>query len=408
MALTRSAPASRRLVGAASGQLDRAGGVDDRRRHLQRLAGDRSIAALELLAGMPGPPGRGPRRDARARRRAARRGPRAGRRGGGRDGRPARGGRRRAQGRAIAAGRRDAGLCAGGGSRRSRTGTAALDALDGAARAWRRGARQGVARHRAGPARRRAARRARRARAAPDDRRADPGPAAGVRARRDPDAAVHPAAADDRLRQADPRGGPGQPHGQAGHADDGRGADHRRRRRCSPAPRAGRREGGIYRPARRRSPASACSAPSTTTSTRKTGEGIRVRQKLLWQVVVRGRRRLPDPADVRDHRDPVPFVGDVVVDPAVYVVFAAFAIVAAQQRRQHHRRPRRPRRRDADLRVRRVPDHRAAQRAGPAEPGVPVRADHRGAARASCGSTSTRPRSSWAIRGRCRSARRWR
>ena len=32
-----------------------------------------------------------------------------------------------------------------------------------------------------------------------------------------------------------------------------------------------------------------------------------------------------------------------------------------------------------------------------------MRADHRRAARASCGSTSTRPRSSWATRARCRS-----
>ena len=44
----------------------------------------------------------------------------------------------------------------------------------------------------------------------------------------------------------------------------------------------------------------------------------------------------------------------------------------------------------------------------PAEPRPALRAHHRGDCSASCGSTSTRPRSSWATRARCRSGRRWR
>ena len=73
-----------------------------------------------------------------------------------------------------------------------------------------------------------------------------------------------------------------------------------------------------------------------------------------------------------------------------------------QQRREHHRRARRPGRRDAHLRLRRLHDHRPAQRAAPAEPGPALRAHHRRDCSASCGSTSTRRRSSWATRARCR------
>ena len=73
------------------------------------------------------------------------------------------------------------------------------------------------------------------------------------------------------------------------------------------------------------------------------------------------------------------------------------------ERREHHGRPRRPGGRDAGVRVRLVPDHRPAQRARAAQHGLPVRPDHRRACSGSCGSTSIRPRCSWATRGRWRS-----
>ena len=59
-----------------------------------------------------------------------------------------------------------------------------------------------------------------------------------------------------------------------------------------------------------------------------TGEGIRIRQKLLWQIVVAGfiAYQVQDTYDIRTLT--VPFVGDVAVEPALYVLFAAFAIVA--------------------------------------------------------------------------------
>ena len=133
----------------------------------------------------------------------------------------------------------------------------------------------------------------------------------------------------------------------------------------------------------------------------RTGEGIRARQKLLWQTVValfvawqiqNTYQITGDPGPVRRRRGRS--------SPVVYVAFAAFAIVAASN--------------GVNLTdgldglaggtlvfafvV--VPDHRPPQRPGPAEHRVPVRADHRRAARASCGSTSTRPRCSWATRAR--------
>jgi phospho-N-acetylmuramoyl-pentapeptide-transferase len=61
----------------------------------------------------------------------------------------------------------------------------------------------------------------------------------------------------------------------------------------------------------------------------KTGEGIRARQKLIWQTVVALRRRVADPADLRDHglRRPVHRRRHHRARP--YILFAAFAIVAA-------------------------------------------------------------------------------
>jgi phospho-N-acetylmuramoyl-pentapeptide-transferase len=61
----------------------------------------------------------------------------------------------------------------------------------------------------------------------------------------------------------------------------------------------------------------------------RTGEGIRARQKLLWQSVVAlaVAWQIQQTYGLTGFR--VPFVGDVIIDPWVYVFFAAFAIVAA-------------------------------------------------------------------------------
>jgi phospho-N-acetylmuramoyl-pentapeptide-transferase len=61
----------------------------------------------------------------------------------------------------------------------------------------------------------------------------------------------------------------------------------------------------------------------------KTGEGIRVRQKLLWQSVVALVAAFQIHSTYQITAIRVPFVGDVAIDPAVYIFFAAFAIVAA-------------------------------------------------------------------------------
>jgi phospho-N-acetylmuramoyl-pentapeptide-transferase len=61
----------------------------------------------------------------------------------------------------------------------------------------------------------------------------------------------------------------------------------------------------------------------------RTGEGIRARQKLLWQIVlsVAVAWQIQSTYNITAIR--VPFIGDVAVAPQVYVPFAAFAIVAA-------------------------------------------------------------------------------
>ena len=61
----------------------------------------------------------------------------------------------------------------------------------------------------------------------------------------------------------------------------------------------------------------------------RTGEGIRARQKLLWQSVVAlvVAYQIQNTYQITGIR--VPFVGDVAIDPLVYIFFAAFAIVAA-------------------------------------------------------------------------------
>jgi phospho-N-acetylmuramoyl-pentapeptide-transferase len=61
----------------------------------------------------------------------------------------------------------------------------------------------------------------------------------------------------------------------------------------------------------------------------KTGEGIRVRQKLIWQVVFAVAAAFLIQRTYAIDQIAVPFVGAVFIDPAVYVAFAAFAIIAA-------------------------------------------------------------------------------
>jgi phospho-N-acetylmuramoyl-pentapeptide-transferase len=61
----------------------------------------------------------------------------------------------------------------------------------------------------------------------------------------------------------------------------------------------------------------------------RTGEGIRVRQKLIWQVVVAFVAAWQIQRTYAITAIAVPFVGAVPIDPAVYVAFAAFAIIAA-------------------------------------------------------------------------------
>ena len=61
----------------------------------------------------------------------------------------------------------------------------------------------------------------------------------------------------------------------------------------------------------------------------RTGEGIRARQKLLWQTVVAlfVAYQIQSTYEITAIR--VPFVGDVGINPVVYIFFGAFAIVAA-------------------------------------------------------------------------------
>ena len=96
---------------------------------------------------------------------------------------------------------------------------------------------------------------------------------------------------------------------------------------------------------------------------------------------LRGRRRVPDPEHLRDRPDrgAVHWLRD---DRPVGVRrVRGVRDHRGGQWREHHRRPRWPRRRDARVRVRRVRVRGAAQRADAAEPGRPVRADRRRAAR---------------------------
>jgi phospho-N-acetylmuramoyl-pentapeptide-transferase len=61
----------------------------------------------------------------------------------------------------------------------------------------------------------------------------------------------------------------------------------------------------------------------------RTGEGISARQKLLWQTVVAVFVAWQIQSTYAISGIRVPFVGDVLIPPYIYVPFAAFAIVAA-------------------------------------------------------------------------------
>ena len=129
--------------------------------------------------------------------------------------------------------------------------------------------------------------------------------------------------------------GPGDPPRQARHADDGRPADHRRRRSrlfllLARPPEA------ATSPRSRRWLSSGCLGAFDDYLNARTGEGIRVRQKLMWQVVSRssprtrssGRTTSPDRGAVRRQG---------AIDARIYVLFAAFAIVAAGNGIGEHR-----------------------------------------------------------------------
>jgi len=61
----------------------------------------------------------------------------------------------------------------------------------------------------------------------------------------------------------------------------------------------------------------------------KTGEGISARQKMLWLIVVAAVAAYQIQSTYAIESIAVPFVGTVMIHPALYIVFAAFAIIAA-------------------------------------------------------------------------------
>jgi len=60
----------------------------------------------------------------------------------------------------------------------------------------------------------------------------------------------------------------------------------------------------------------------------RTGEGIRIRQKLLWQIAASLFIAYQIQTTYNIRTLAVPFLGDVHIEPFVFIVFAAFAIVA--------------------------------------------------------------------------------
>jgi phospho-N-acetylmuramoyl-pentapeptide-transferase len=61
----------------------------------------------------------------------------------------------------------------------------------------------------------------------------------------------------------------------------------------------------------------------------KTGEGITVRQKMLWLVVFAVAAAYQIQTTYAIDRIGVPFIGFVMIDPWIYIAFASFAIIAA-------------------------------------------------------------------------------
>jgi phospho-N-acetylmuramoyl-pentapeptide-transferase len=62
----------------------------------------------------------------------------------------------------------------------------------------------------------------------------------------------------------------------------------------------------------------------------RTGEGIRVRQKLLWQIVVAVFVAWQVQETYQIDQIAVPLIGPVDIQPVVYIAFAAFAIIASE------------------------------------------------------------------------------
>ena len=91
---------------------------------------------------------------------------------------------------------------------------------------------------------------------------------------------------------------------------------------------AGRSQGGVIAPIATLALVGLLGAVDDYLNAR-TGEGIRARQKLLWQTVVAlfVAWQIQSTYQITGIR--VPFVGDVAIDPWIYVAFGAFAIVAA-------------------------------------------------------------------------------
>ena len=113
----------------------------------------------------------------------------------------------------------------------------------------------------------------------------------------------------------------------------------------------------------------------------RTGEGIKARQKLIWLTVVAfvAAWQIQQTYDITAIA--VPFVGAVPIEPWLYVLFAAFAIIAAANGVNITDGLDGLSGGTARDRVRGLHADRAAEHAGAAEPGAPVRADHRRAAR---------------------------
>ena len=162
----------------------------------------------------------------------------------------------------------------------------------------------------------------------PADDRADPGPAARLRHRRDPDGAVHPPAPRPRA-SASGSGAKGQ-----------RATTSRKARRRWAACSSWSSSSRIYFFLRSKPDASTFAPIAALAAVgllgafddylnARTGEGIRARQKLIWLTVVAfvAAWQIQNTYDITAIA--VPFIGAVSIDPRVYVLFGAFAIIAA-------------------------------------------------------------------------------